>query len=70
MAKYKRNYNVIHPYLILKVPYWHIYLVNSFEETMSSTFVVQKLAKAFEYLYFGSIFGVTVQGLCNLYAKI
>ena len=24
----------------------------------------------FEYLYFGSIFGVTIQGLCNLHAKI
>ena len=24
---------------------------------------------AFEYLYFGSIFGVTIKGLCNLYAK-
>ena len=25
---------------------------------------------AFEYLCFGSIFGVTIQGLCNLYANI
>ena len=25
---------------------------------------------AFEYLCFGIIFGVTIQGLCNLYAKI
>ena len=25
---------------------------------------------AFEYLYFWSIFGVSMQGLCNLYAKI